>query len=85
MPGWDAQKGKSGDTWLPGGFLAPSSWRHHSSARNVMRMLARSEEVNKSYVLNFKETLWIQHESAFKMSFIRVQHSLSCVVLQLCH
>lgn len=48
MPGWDAQECRSGGTWLPGEFLAPSSSRHRSSARNGMRMPAHSEEVHKS-------------------------------------
>lgn len=48
MPGWDARECRSGDTWLPGEFLAPSSWRRRSSARNGMRMPAHSKEVSKS-------------------------------------
>lgn len=49
MPGWDVLEGRSDDTWLQGEFLAPSSWRRHSSARNEMKMPEHSEEVNKSY------------------------------------
>lgn len=49
MPGWDVLEGRSGDTWLPGEFLAPLSWRRHSSARTGMRTPEQSEEVNESY------------------------------------
>lgn len=48
MPGWDAREWRSGGTWLPGEFLAPSSWRHRSSGQNGMRTPVHSGGVNKS-------------------------------------
>lgn len=49
MPGWDVREGRNGDTWLPGEFLAPSSWRRRSSARTGMRKPEQSGGVNKSH------------------------------------
>lgn len=48
MTGWDVLEGRSGGTWPPGEFLAPLSWKRHSSARTGMRMPEHSEKVNKS-------------------------------------
>lgn len=55
VTGWDVLWGRSGGTWLPGEFLAPSSWRRHSSARTGMRRPEHSEEVNKS---NLRQSVW---------------------------
>lgn len=43
-----APVGRNGDTWLPGEFLAPSSWRRRSSGRTGRKRPKRSEGVNKS-------------------------------------
>lgn len=51
MTGRDALEGRSGGTWLPAGFLAPLSWRHHSSARTAKKMPGHSEEVKKLHLM----------------------------------
>ena len=52
MTGWDVQEGRIGGTWLPGEFLAPLSWRHHSSAQTGRRMPGHSEDVTSQIDCN---------------------------------
>lgn len=48
MPRPGVPQGRSGGTWLPGEFLAPSSWRRRSSGRTGRTRPERSGGGNKS-------------------------------------
>lgn len=64
MPRRDVLGGRSGDTWLPGEFLAPSSWRRRSSGRTGRRRPERSGGVNKSH--EYSNTLVLKKQKTNK-------------------
>lgn len=62
MPGLGAQEGKSGDTWLSGEYLAPSSLRRHSSVQTGMKMPKHSVNVKKKTLLDL-HSIKIENQS----------------------